>query len=892
MKKIAAVFLILLLLAGIAAFSVHLWLHRAPPKSVSVLEDALATDDLIAMAYFDNETWATIQDLLAGEEDPSPLSIPGDEGDLFSKLYIGKADFKHNLDQAFLAVRMLDDASANTYLVMHGQFDWASIQQTLASAYRIEGISDYRYQFTQLEKKDDAAYACPASSTAKKAAVKTFFVHVQPDWLILSTRQDALDELLGRIQKRARADLDLSHWREYRSGKLASLAIFSPADSSKAGSGMSAALAAQAAAKNPEVKALYAGIGISYLDAGVLLNLRIESSQEWATDTSASLNKTLQQWQQQAATASPAFAGLLGDINATARDDILDVSLGLDIATLNKTGDMVKEGLAYAFSGGTETAEKLSAEQIDESPWNFAQNRKLLHPGDFDNGHSSATPLFIQGPFAVDLSRASLGKESDLLELDIKAQMQVPEIDGFWFASKADLSLMINSVQGKNAEELMRDERCIDKLPRFAEKNEKPAHGFNTSNLHAYVSKTIRLKAGTSLADIEQINGSIEFTAPGEVQRITLPAAVGESINMEGLRVFISSVKQQSVSYRISGDSDKLIEVRALNKQGKVLQKGFSMSSFDAVTQTFRGDIGKLEFFIATRMAHQKVDFTLAGDALLSSRGQQAQAQAGHQLPAAVSVQEWNQWNSARVADVDPAKLSQYQYSNTPVVADFSHSPIRLWLLHDVKNNWRFQPDIRLLLPLIPSLVDNLGAIEIQMNSQADSKSIVRQPLKAKPSYRQDGSFVASTTINELAFTSLLENIDIGAQKGQKLSNIQGKLLLRLPQSIKTLELPLPGFYQPAVAEGVQIKLRLIDADFIARISYSVSGKIEKFINLLQVTKSGEKIFPAQLSFADGQWSIQFDLRDDIDHLQLMLADKQEIIDIPFALKAKYSDSP
>jgi len=66
-------------------------------------------------------------------------------------------------------------------------------------------------------------------------------------------------------------------------------------------------------------------------------------------------------------------------------------------------------------------------------------------------------------------------------------------------------------------------------------------------------------------------------------------------------------------------------------------------------------------------------------------------------------------------------------------------------------------------------------------------------------------------------------------------------------------------------------------------------GQTEKLVNIVAITQTGERVFPAQTRLEDNKWEIQYDLGHVYTHLELIMAEDQSIIEYPFNLKPEYT---
>ena len=120
--------------------------------------------------------------------------------------------------------------------------------------------------------------------------------------------------------------------------------------------------------------------------------------------------------------------------------------------------------------------------------------------------------------------------------------------------------------------------------------------------------------------DVAAIRGEIEFQLPAEVRSIRIEAPFnGQVVETDDVRVKFRDGSASSLSYQTSGDTRRILEVRALNANGQVLDRGSSMSSgvwFGSgknVSSDFYGTVAAAEVVLAERFEPVSYQFELPG---------------------------------------------------------------------------------------------------------------------------------------------------------------------------------------------------------------------------------------------------------------------------------------
>ncbi|HSG32565.1 MAG TPA: hypothetical protein VLB82_13595, partial [Thermodesulfobacteriota bacterium] len=169
------------------------------------------------------------------------------------------------------------------------------------------------------------------------------------------------------------------------------------------------------------------------------------------------------------------------------------------------------------------------------------------------------------------------------------------------------------------------------------------------------------------------------------------------------MRFYLSSIKQQSISYQISGDKDKLLEVRALNDKGQTLQSSFGTSSSYRNVKSFRGDIKGLEIYVLDKKTENERDFELKAEDIFKVKYNEEK----NTLPILVEpgVVKKSKWKRLSSKKVSLATLNYYERPiaerDKDIVAEHTHSPIIITAEHKFNQKWYSQPMLQVYMPFI-----------------------------------------------------------------------------------------------------------------------------------------------------------------------------------------------
>ncbi len=759
------------------------------------------------------------------------------------------------------------------------------IKSTVKDYSTIEALADDKFKLKPNVTISGDSYTCPDETNTKKPTI--IYVNISSNWLIFSDDLTQIDSLLSRMANKDKAEIDLKSWREYRRGKLASIALYNPEYIGKSIGGMSGYIAGGVYKKNSEVSAIYSSVDLSYLTPGIHLNSQVQANNDWAKKYALEGKTQIAQTKLATEDYSPTFANLLNTLQVTNDDNSLIIDFVVTQDDIEKIPEAMSEIFSSFFSfgsGSKDGKEDITAESINETPWDYVNNKKLGSSAAFKAGTFSGIPSLIDGPFAVNMEKVSIGEKSGLVELDIKALMSIEKIKGFWSNSKAKLSLTIDSVLAANQQELLKDERCDKKLPMFATKNQQAVEGFNTDSDHAYVSKTIRLISDAKFSQVKQVNGSLRFNAPINVSLVDIDFQESNGFKDSALEFMITKAQQQTVTYKMKGKTDNVLEVRALNKKGQVLNFSHSFGNEDSMTASYRGDIAKLQLVIANKWLDKEIDFTLNSEDFL--KGKPHQQYKINQFPQSANKKNIKTFSKVNLAELSAEKVKKISYISGEFVGSTEINPVKILLSHDYKSSWSFQPKLHLVMPLIEPLAFNLQAVEVEIEQEAPFKTFVNAFVgHVINKDKSIGKYNGQLKVGEFKYLHKQVDLKLPIESGQKLLQLKGQYIYHLPKRVQQIDLAFPELGQLVDVGGVELRLIAIKTGFMANYTFEVAG--DDLINVIATTDQGN-FYPNQQRYKEGKWQLEFALLPNIQSLKVLVAKEKEQVISPFVIKLNY----
>lgn len=891
------VVLLLLVIGGIIGFGWY-WFNKPVSGEVLTAENALADENLLLIGHVDVERLLTLNRYWFGELDSDAIPIANDQQQhVLKALFSGSAAFSDNLKQAIFAVQVAaEQPQVMSTLVLVGQFKQEAIIDALKDNYELTDLGEQGWALkpiAELNAKQTAKLVCP-DDQKQTSQDRVLYLQTSLDLLVVSDNQARAATIMERYRAEATAGQDLTAWRQYRSGQLISAMIFVPGQAWKMVGGMPGMMAKQAATKTPQLEQIGVRLGVDLMAGGLKLNIKLGSSdQSWNQEQAGKIRAGLDEIKGDSRSVTPSLSNLLSRITVADQSDALDINVSIDSGTLNELEQIVEEGFASLFSmkmtGGSQT----SKEQIDKNPKQYTANAALASlPALIIKDHES-TPLFHKGAFAADLKSIKRTDEG-LLDLWLEGKVALPKSENFGRDRILDLSFSIQSVQDADGKELMRDERCLKGGAVAFGRNHEPATNTMPGVDLASIWKHVRLKQGTALTDINLVKGKLSFFAPITVTKHNVPLKAGESIETQGMRFYLNSVKDNSVSYQLSGDKTPFLELRALNKDGKPLRKSWRMGDPDGgrATQSFQGHIESLQVYIAEKSNHKEIDFTLRDILSVSAKKDKPDNRPITFAPKAMNPRVWKSYAKLKLKrlKIDPKdwhvwgknKASIGSMTKAPIILHFTHTP----------KAWGNNPFAHLYFPMLPELPGVLSALSYRIEEPSAKKDSAKEQYIhiSYPYYSNSGKIAVKHRIGKNTFALRGFALQTGLKDNQKVKRLKGKLRFRLPTKTRATRFKLDELWSGKTVDGITVTLSSVDRGMFPGYSIKIEGAIDKLVNLHGLEAGGKRVAAHPVNFQQsGYWTMTLPFKG-IAEVELVTAIKQASFVYPFNVLPKYSN--
>lgn len=604
--------IILALLAGVVAIGAGLYLAIwrplfALPETLPRAEQALATPDLLILGGLNAkqavflERW--FMDTPATTAEPPIQPTATGERTLLDHLRAAHVDPRKDLDYVLYALYPSEASGLRQAVALIGRFDPAAVGAYLQGELHGKLIPAAGHPSYEVALTD--------GTTCKVAS--TWIVTVEPGWILVA---DAASHaaLLPRFSETPRGGgAEIGWWHDLARADLASIAIRRPDGLKNLAPMPFLEPAAEAAA--PQIEAFehaYLGLGIKAVPPEGELRLVLDAKDATrAAEQIKSWQVAVAESRDRWAGTMPSMARLYDGLTIRTEGARSTVDVTVNRATAARLQDVGNELVSSIFAGfgvqANSQPASSSAERIETDPPKFAPTASISALKPYDPAAQFAEKVDLNtGPFGLRLDAIRLGsKTEDGLEVVVEGFTgAIPNIA----ADPERAQLVIDSVMSTAGQELLKHEDC------GRERNSQPVAFTSALPPRLKASKTVRLVPGADAHALQRIAGHVALRLPTRTEAVTIsdPKA-GVVIEKYGARISVNPVAGGSLSYQITGASDRVLLIRALNAKGQQLASQMKISGDlmlgggFAARADYSGTIGALEIVFAAE--EQSADF-------------------------------------------------------------------------------------------------------------------------------------------------------------------------------------------------------------------------------------------------------------------------------------------
>ncbi|MEN8800986.1 MAG: hypothetical protein ABF297_03325 [Thiogranum sp.] len=838
------------------------------PQALLLTEDALATEDLLALGSFNVAHAVRLEQTFLGEPDTRAAGQQGLLDDTaFARFQAAGIDPRRDLTNLVLAFYLDDEHKPAIAAAMLGRFDQDRVLSWLNSEYEVSAEKAGRWPVWRVRKQDiDTCDWSQAWSLYMSSS------------LILLTEPEHMALLLGRLTGKAQAQRGLLRWRDFRASQLGSLALFVPDASPDTGNPFLQQPLNRAHDALDVFNEIYFGLGVWPVPVRGRLQLMLagedtQAASRLASEFQAALDASRQHWGQQ----MPTVARLYDALSVEAQAGAVRLSASFDRDWVDALGklpaeiiDMISAGSGLRMNSASQTNVQ---ERIDADPARFLPviDSAALPAYQAEPPFLAAADT-VSGPFGLRLSAIELGSQpEDGLQLTVSGiHRGIPNLG----AGKKRVQLYIEQVTDAAGNQLLREEPC------GRERNSLPADldGSHFKN-SARGEKTVRLKTGVRHADVQRIAGRVDLLLPVQTETLKLDSISDEtSIDRDGLRVSLQRSGDDTLSYKVYGDARRLLAVRGLNAAGQPLSHTSSMSSGflfgegRSVSQSFAGKVVAAELVLATHDVQKSFPFELT-----NSRPTSSTSESKHE-PASVEP-----YSLAQLAqDFDSAPRLPEEAG--AILAESAAGPFRLALTRLDKSLFGLRSGITLYAQPVPGLADNLSAVVIEVNSveNAAGENLLsgpphREPVKLQQDWRNRSLLQGQVRVR---FEDKLE---------EDVARIKGHVHLSLATRVDAVSMDAIEVGTRVSSAGQTVTLHRVDDK---GFSLDFGNRQPAVVAVNAYNAAGDSIWVPhpQLSEVDDRWLGVFATHGAAARIEVLLAGEIEERRYPFTFSVERGD--
>ncbi len=864
-----------------------------PPEALAA-EAALALPGAVGFMHFNVRQAVEAERIFLGEEDRDALLDPfAAQGDMLQILLREGIEPRDVLDHVF-GVAVLEEDTVGTAAVLLGNFPEDRIRDALAESHRIEPVRWGETEALLLTRQDPDSCLDVAP-----------FAMVLTAQRILFGDPGVVQRLVPRFATAADPEMELEAWRNYRKDKVFSLALFVPPKDvlARIEDPMTRMVTRGMENNMAPVEAVYFGSAIEAVPPALMFDLRIDTQDSnWVAVMESGYQSWREELDQEAAKSLPSVALIMDRLSVVAKGTRLQASARLDRSVLQDVGRLPMELVQALFAGfGSKSAteEPISPEQEKTVPqdkvaqFSAAVSHGGLKPFDPEVAQNFEADV-TSGPFGVRLEAARLsepkGEENppELVELEFSVSSSgIPNIgavgSGFAGSSEGRGRIFVSRIANSDGENLLRDEPCGPNRNSLGGALSTASGGVFVDNEFVWVpvlkgTRGFRLKPGAALTDITRIEGSIRLNLPTATRTLRLTAPLeGQVVEVAGMRVRFDDGGPNGVKFEVSGEVDRLLDVRALNGAGAYLASAGSYSSGrllgagKTVGKDFQGQPASVEVVVADQITEADYPFSL--ESALPGFDQ-------WDFPVAFTVAAAKRTSLAK----DLAAADQSQVNCAAERTDPALKPFRV-CVQWMRPSWgdSLQGGFSVAGPNSPALAGNLSAVALSVEGLQVAGSEALVEVAHSDFVALSNAYGSPDVLQENPYLTVQ---GVEGQEEATIEKVQGRLILRLPKKLARFTLDVTKLGSSA-ADPSGLSARLVEIGG-GGLKLEITGPRERLVQFVPRDEEGTALATNAVD-VDAQeegegWTASLRVSGRPATLDIVYAEAQEVAEFPFTV--------
>lgn len=595
--------MLVILLAIITTAGTILWLKRSTwePVAVAPIEtkvmDAMASSSLFGLAHADVDRLQSLpsaMDIFAHLPAPTPgfWDALGDAG----------IDVKQQAEDVWIGAYG-EKGQSKALWVLHGQFPAGTWREWLSTHFIIDSESPDGLIFSTLDE-----------ATCEKSPVMS--VTISDNQIVLGA-PELVAAYNGRLQAGAAAEKNLGTWAKGYNTQIISAVLFHPGQLPEGSAAM--ALGKLSLPAEP-IQGIYLGLEPQTFPPALKFNAFIESDNpQFIADAAGKLTAATAAAKTTLAADWPETLPIYERLKIAQDGNRVAATLHMDEQAPEQLRLWTASLLNSAFASDM-PAPAVAEERLEESLPQFINLPSADLPEFASVKHLNET--FIaqtsSGPFGIGVRTVEQTHAGVEINLDVNA-LNLPNLG----RQAEGASLLITDIVDHQDQSLLSALGGCDVQQPARISSVYQGNGMENGELISFTglqgAKKILLPAGVPLSSVGAVKGVISHQLPVEVETLTVEGPLaGKTLDAHGVQLRFLSAAPGRLYFQLSGNTAALLQVNALNADGKPLAASNTVrgdalfTAGKTIAIDYYGEIAAAEIVIASKIQPRNYQFSIA----------------------------------------------------------------------------------------------------------------------------------------------------------------------------------------------------------------------------------------------------------------------------------------
>ncbi len=800
--------------------------------------------------------------------------------------------FKNSIFEQLSVVGLSPEQHAQTpmiNLLLHADSGILSFTETVTMALYIDGdntqsaivlsgtfdpktITDFIEQHYQLDKEWDGTDIRIQHINDVTCEIDKYYRVQVSDAQIIITSDQVTDEIIKRIESKAKSSIDISSWLAFsRPHLVSSLLIMPNRIGQLTGNPFYDDAARKLLESTKEVETLYFGATITALPATIKLTTKINTKDDKRSAFGERLNRTLLTPEETDLQYFISLRKLLSGAKLYVENNEIILRIKIDKTALSGLETLPVEIIAYAtygqfnFNHYAATARDPDTDVIDTQVYTYKEGLNVDEITEYDpNASFSSDVDLITGPFGISLEKLKIakrgdGSESHSVSVSAKAD-NLPNVH----KRNQYAAIRITSITDKNERQLINMKGCGP-----LQYNQPAWLDGRTTNKQA--SNTVHLSEDVPLSDIHQIKGEVDLYHPLTISHNYMAPVSGESFNFNGGVFQIIDQGKDYIAYRASGDIKNLLEIRGLNNEDQPLKKRFATQQPFAVGFgqsghiAFRGTLRKIEIITASNLQVKHYPYTLEGNTPTFKNTH-------------VTTRQTPYYNY----DIDAFVK---KYTKAPIIPADSRTSIGSVVTGPFNVSVREANSINDLKAVFDvyavkayNLENNLSAIKLSLDSFTLEDQTLLKPEK-------ENAWSQSLFLSDQV-SNLFDSVEISTgrqEESNEIVTINGSIKITMADQYEIFTWDAPFIGDSKTIDGIDFKVTEVSKGGIGLVA---SGDVERIVIIKPLNDEDQELWVTAVSIANNPgWELELSMQGNASKLAILLANGLTDHKYPFNIR-------